>query len=227
VPATELQATLNQRRETLRSLRSEASIAVMSPERSAKATQLLIVERPDRLRVEVLSPPGVVFALASANGDLAAWVRDENRVYRGAATPGNLARYAGIDLQITDAVDILLGGPPRRTVREASVDAEPETGRVRLRQETDSGAQIVFFAGEPLLPVEVQEIGGGGDLLWRAHFDAYQSVGGFALATRIGVDVPGTGQSILVALRDAELNPSLPASVFVLPTPAGSSEVQL
>ena len=225
--AEELQRVLAERRQALRSLRSEASVAVYSPEQSGKAKQFLVVERPDRLRLEVFSPFGAVFALATANGDLAAWVRDENRVYRGPATPENLARYAGLDLQVADVVDVVLGSPPRRAVRAASVFAETSTRLLRLRQETEGGAQVVLFGGEPLLPVEVQEVDSDGELLWRASFADYRSVQDIALPTRIDVDLPRSEQRAEIVLSDPEPNPSLSESIFVLPSPPGSREVQL
>lgn len=225
--AADLQRLLAERREALHSLRSEASIAVSSPERSGKARQFLMAERPDRLRVEVFSPFGVAFVLATAQGDLAAYVREENRVYRGAATPENLARYTALDLHVADVVDVLLGGPPQRVVRSASVFAEASTGLLRLRQETEGGAQVVLFGGEPLLPAEVQELDADGALLWRANFGEYRSVGGVAVPTHIGVEVPSAEESLEVTLSEPEANPSLPESLFVLQTPAGSSEVNL
>jgi len=218
---------LAQRREAIQSLRSDSSIAVTSPERSGKAHQFIVVERPDRLRVEVLSPFGVVFALTSSDGDLAAYVREENRVYRGAATPANLARYAALDLKVTDVVDVLLGGAPQRQVSDASVYAEPSTGLVRLRQETAQGAQVVVFGDESRLPVEVQELDHDGALVWRAEFSNYRTVANVAVATRIAVELPSQKEKVEINYDGPDVNPTLSASLFSLPTPPGGEEVQL
>lgn len=227
VSASELQARLAERNEAIRALRSEATIAISSPERSGTARQFVIVERPDRLRVEVFSPFGTVFALTTSGGDLAAWVREENKVYRGDASPENLSRWAGLDLEVADVVDVLLGGAPTRAVESASVFPETVTGRLRLRQETGDGAQVVSFAGDTLLPVAVEELDADGVLLWRATFSSYREVGGVTLATRIGIELPASRQSVDVTLGDPEINPSLPPALFALPTPPGASVVPL
>jgi len=223
VSAAELQTRLAQRQEAIRALRSEATIAVSSPERSGTARQFLIAARPDRLRIEVFSPFGTVFALTTADGDLAAWVREENRVYRGDASPRNLSRWAGIDLAVADVVDVVLGGPPARRVESATVYPERATQRLRLRQETVDGAQVVAFAADTLLPAAIEELDADGVLLWRATFTGYREAGGVALATRIGIELPQAQQSVDITLSDPELNPALPATLFALPTPPGAT----
>lgn len=222
----ELQAILAARREAIRSLRSQASIAISSPERNAKASQFLVVERPDRLRVEVFSPFGIAFALTAADGELAAYIREQNRVFRGAATPENLGRYTSLDLQVSDVVDVVLGGAPPRKVESASVFVETATGRLRLRQETGQGAQVVLFAGDTRLPLAIEELDDDGTLLWRASFADYRGAPS-PVATRIGLELPAAEQTVEIVLDDPEVNPSLPASLFSLPTPSGAQEVDL
>lgn len=226
VDVDELQGVLAQRRLQVRALRSAATIAVTSPERSGTARQFLIAERPDRLRVEVFSPFGAVFALATAGGDLSAWVREENRIYRGPASPANLYRWSGIDLEVADVVDLLLGSPPARPVEMASVSAEIG-GRLRLRQETPTGAQIVTFTTEPLLPVEIEERSADGELLWRATLSSFRNVGGVPLAARIAVSIPEVRQNVDITLNDPEVNPDVPPGAFDLPAPSGAREVPL
>src|SRR5512143_544694 len=99
------------RRTTLRSLRAWARLAYESPDESHKAKQLLVAERPDRLRLEIFSPFGAVFVLAAADGSLAAYDRGAATVYRGAANADNLRRYTQMDLPVAGAVDLLLGTP--------------------------------------------------------------------------------------------------------------------
>lgn len=225
--AADLQAVLAHRREALRSLRSEATIAVSTPRGSASARQMIAVERPDRLRAEVFSPFGTVLAVVADQGRLAAYVREENVVYRGAASADNLRRWSGLDLRVADAVDLLLGGPPRREPIAAEASSEPATGRLRLRQETDAGAQVVLFSPEPPLPVEVQELDRDGTLLFRARLSEYREVSGIALATVVVFESPRAEQTVEIGLTDPEVNPALAPQLFLLPTPPGSREIPL
>jgi hypothetical protein len=100
-----------------------ARLRYSAPEESRSAKQLVIAERPDRLRFEILSPFGAVFVLTAADGALAAWTRSESTVYRGSASAENLQRYAQVDLPVATAVDLLLGTPPlRERGRRVSAD---------------------------------------------------------------------------------------------------------
>jgi outer membrane lipoprotein-sorting protein len=225
--AADLQALIESRRGALRSLRSEATISVTSPRGSVSAQQLLAVERPDRLRAEIFSPFGTVLALVVGDGELAAYVREENRVYRGQASPRNLERWSGLSLSPADVVDLLLGTPPQRDVLSAAASSEPATGRLRLRQQLDEGAQVVYFAGETPLPVEIHEVDDEGVVTFRVSLADFRDVGGIALATHLILESPAVEQTAEIALKDPEVNPELPAQIFELSTPPGSREVEL
>ena len=54
--AEDIVAALEQRRGAVRSLRAMARLSYASPEETRKAKQLVIAERPDRLRFEIFSP---------------------------------------------------------------------------------------------------------------------------------------------------------------------------
>src|SRR5262249_13156660 len=120
-------AALEQRRASVRSIRAMARLHYASPEESRSAKQLVIAERPDRLRFEILSPFGAVFVLTAADGALAAWTRSESTVYRGTASAENLQRYAQVDLPVATAVDLLLGTPPLQANADGVVSADDDS----------------------------------------------------------------------------------------------------
>ena len=107
----ELDAALAARRYAVQGLRALARLRYTDGADTASARQAVVVERPDRVRVEVLSMLGAVFLLVTDHGQLTAYVRDEHTVYRGAASPQNLARYARIGVPIDALVDLLLATP--------------------------------------------------------------------------------------------------------------------
>jgi outer membrane lipoprotein-sorting protein len=224
--AAELEAALVKRRDTIHSLRALAHVRYRDPEESNTSREALVVARPDRLRVEVLSLFGSVFVLVTDHGLLTAYARQEDTVYRGHASPENLWRYVRLDLPVSDLVDLLLGTPPPRQTSEAEVSFDPRTGWIELAQQRAHGAQLVWFS-PAALPLRIEEQDADRRTLWRATFDNYESQNGVAVATRIALEVPAWHRSLDVALEDIDLNPSLDAAVFAVQAPPGSKVVDL
>lgn len=215
---------LDARRAAVRSLRAWARLSYTAPDESHRAKQLLVAERPDRLRLEILSPIGTVFVLTASDGALAAYARDEATVYRGAASAANLQRYTQVDLPVATAVDLLLGTPPLRGGSDAVVSADGAAAK--LWQESASGATVAWFS--PVLePTRYEQHDADGRVLLRASFDGYTAVDGVRLPSRLAIELPASQRRIDIALSEPEVNPPLPETVFALQTPAGSREVFL
>jgi len=224
--AAQLEATLAARRDAVRSLRALARLRYRDGRESNSSHEAIVVARPDRLRVEVLSLFGSVFVLTARDGTLTAYARQDATVYQGQASPENLWRYARIGLPVSDLVDILLGTPPSRLGGHAQVAFEPSSGWIRLRQDLDDRSQVVWFS-EAELPVAAEERDGGGEPVWHATFAEYEDHAGFPVATRIGLEMPDAQRSVDVALEDIDLNPTLDHSIFAFQTPPGSKIVNL
>jgi outer membrane lipoprotein-sorting protein len=224
--AAELEAVLAKRRDTVHSLRALAHIRYRDLQESNSSREAIVVARPDRLRVEVLSLFGSVFVLAADDGALTAYARQENTVYRGHASPENLWRYVRLTLPVNDLVDLVLGTPPRRQVKEARVSFDPDTGSIELSQEWAHGTQIVWFS-PTALPLGAEERSPDQQTLWRASFNDYERQNGFAVATRIALTLPKWQRSLDITLEDIDLNPTLDATVFAVQIPPGSKVVDL
>jgi outer membrane biogenesis lipoprotein LolB len=222
--ATQLETVLAARRDAVRSLRALARLRYRDQEESTSSRQALIVARPDRLRVEVMSLFGSVFVLTADEGTLTAY--KDNTVYRGQASPENLRRYIHVGLPVSELVDIVLGTPPPRQGRHAQVSFDPQAGAVRLWQDLGHGALVVWFS-EAELPVAAEERSVDGQPQWRATFGDYAQRDGCPVATRIGLELPLWHRSLQIILEDVDLNPVLDRSVFALQTPPGSKVVSL
>ncbi len=225
-PAAELQAALAARRDALHSLRGIAHLRYRSPEESSSSREAIIVARPDRLRVEVLSMFGALFVLTAEHGTMTAYARQEDTVYQGRASTENLWRYARLALPVSDIVDIVLGTPPLRQARRAHVSFEDSTGWVRLDQESDDWMQVVWF-NDLQLPTAAEESDSDGRPCWRARFDDYESRAGLSVATRIRLESPAASRTMEIALGDVDVNPPLDRSAFTFPIPPGSKVVDL
>ncbi len=222
-----LRQIVESRRQSLHSLRSEARVNLESPEGSGSARQAILAARPDFLRVEVFSPFGTAFVLTAAHGRLAAYVRNENRLYRGVASRENLSHYAQLDLRLPDIVDLMLGTPPERQPGFGLVFFDPASGHIRLRQEIPTGTQVIDFAGEPLRPVAVEQRARDDQLIWRAEFSRHESIGGVLVPLHIDLEQPEHQRRVSIDFESPEPNPELAGRLFALQPPPGSEEVDL
>jgi hypothetical protein len=219
-----LAAALDARRAALHSLRAWARLSYTAPDESRRAKQLLVVERPDRLRLEVFSPFGAVFVLTAADGELSAWDRGEAVVYRGAASAENLDRYVQVDLPVPDAVNLLLATPPlARTPGVVTADGDA----IKLWQDSSDGVTATWFATATLDPRRVEHQGADGRVRLRATYDAWSALNGVRLPSQVAIELPESQRRIAVDLSDIEVNPPLAPTTFALATPAGSREVAL
>ncbi|HUI27407.1 MAG TPA: hypothetical protein VL403_15095 [Candidatus Kryptonia bacterium] len=223
--AEALTSVLEHERAARTSLRTLARMAYDGPDERGHARQVMLVVRPTRLRIEVLSPLGTVFVLTADDGALAAYARSEATVYRGRASRANLQRYARVNLGVSDAVDLLLGTPPPRVAHHDVVSFDAERAAIELWREIDGGAQVVWFNGA-LQPVATEERDDDGHVLWRARFSDFVAQQG-DMPEHIELDVPNESRHVALDFQDVEVNPPLAESWFTLATPPGATEVRL
>ena len=224
--AAQLQAALEQRRAQVRSLRALARLQYRHPEGPNVSREAIVVERPDRLRVEVLSMVlGAVFVLTARDNAFTAYARGEDKIYRGVASPQNMWRYARIGLPIVDLVDLVLGTPPQRPATWTHVTFDSDTGWVQLSQDVEGGVLIVWF--EDTLPRAAEMRDSYGEVQWRAMFSKYEEHDGIAIATRIRAEVPDRDHSVKIDLDDIDLNPTLDPATFTFIAPKGAEIVDL
>lgn len=214
-------AALADASEARRSLRGTLRLSLDGPEGSFRSTQVLLLQRPARLRVEVLGFLSQTVAVLTTDGAQFDLFRaQERRLERGPVYPGLLHDVARIDLEPDEAVAVLLGAPRMPPgLRVSRVDATQEGGLAidlvdapgALRRHVELGP------GRELRAAEVRTL--GGSVLWRASFDDYRDVAGTSFAHRVALRFPDSGTDVDVVFTRVELNPELPEEAFVLSLP--------
>src|SRR5262249_19705137 len=146
-----------------------AHLHYRDPQQSGTSREALIVARPDRLRVEVFSMLGSVFLVITNQGAITAYARQEDTVYRGAASPENLERYARVGLPVSDLIDIVLATPAPHAPDHDRVSFDTVVGAVRLARTLADRQQSVWFSPASV-PVAAEERDDHGQLVWAATF---------------------------------------------------------
>lgn len=221
----QLQAHLSARRQIVHSLRGLARIEYRHPDGTNTSREALVVERPDRLRVEVLSLFGAVFVLTSQDGVFTAYARHEEKIYRGAASSQNMWRYARIGLPVPDLVDLVLGTPPQRSASWSDVTFDDDTGWVQLTQDLEGGALVIWFEDDLPRAAELRDT--YGEVQWRAMFGKYRALDGVMIARRIKLVVPREDHTVKIHLDEIDVNPEIDANSFTFVVPDGTAVVEL
>lgn len=196
-------------------LRGRARLAVDGDVR-IRGKQILVLERPASMRIEVLGFLDQTAAVIATDGERFEIFRSADHSYEsGDVRPDLLWREAHLALTPEEAVDVLLGGPAPGAdllpARAAQADADwirmdlvGAGGRVRQRVAFDSAARLR----------ELSTLDADGGVRWRARFDDYAEVDGEPFAHQIVVD-EGVAH-VEISLRDVELNPALDPGIFRL-----------
>lgn len=219
--AAVLFASLTRDAAMRRSLRGVARLAIEGPTGSGRAKQILVLERPARLRVEVLGLLDQTLAVLVTDGARYRLVRSQDRsIEAGAVYAALLADVAGLTVTPEQAVRLLLGAPQGAAEQLESAAQLPDGGvRLVLRS---SGApqreQLDCDAAGNLQRWAL--LGAGGELLLEARYGDRRPLGGVAFAHELELRDLRTDASVRIAWSRVELDPVLPPELFDVPAQA-------
>jgi hypothetical protein len=205
-----------------RALRGRARIDVESASGlRLSGRQVVVAERPTRLRVEVLGLFDQALAVLTTDGDRFELFRAQDLSFEeGPLRPEILWEEARIALLPEEAIGVLLGAPlPVPGLEPVRAEGAAD-GSVRVSLAAPGGAErrrMGFDAQGRLQRIDV--LADDGEVLWSAAFGGYAPVGGVPFAHAITLHVAHGDTRAEIRLRDVELNPDLPAGVWSIRPP--------
>ena len=229
VSADRLLAGIDQRSAAVQTFRALAQMHYVGSSDTLAVKEVVAVERPNRLRIEMMSAFGVALQIASDGSRLCAYHRGDRTFYRGRATAENLSRFTRLDLELADVVDLLIGLPPHREWRGTpSIAFDRPQGNWRVETALgDGGSLTVWFDPDSLLPVRATETSSTGAVRYTAKYGNYGTVSGVAMPAAVRFEVPEQEAKIDLRYSDVSLNANLAAGLFSFDAPAGSKIVDL
>ncbi len=208
-----------------RSLRGRARMSVDGDEGGVRlrARQVLVLERPASLRVEILGLLSQVAAVLVTDGDQFQLFNTGDGTFTfGAVTPALLWETAYIALTPAEAAAVIVGAPPPDAGEalaplSAAIDAD---GAIRVDLADARGAvrRRVLFDAEGR-PRELEMRVGQGAVAWTARWEDYEELGGAPFAHKIVLDVAAGGTHAEISLSGVELNPETSPDMFQLDLP--------
>jgi hypothetical protein len=213
-----LLAELERAGASRRSLRAIARLSLDGPAGSGRAKQILLVERPDRLRVEVLGLLDQTVAVLTTNGVRYRLFRSETRSEtEGAVHAGLLWEVAGLAVTPAQAVRILLGAPALAPGSRLTGGTRLADGRLRLdlREPGASGSVRLEFDPQARL-VGWSQLDAAGAAQYEARFADHRPLGGELFPHELELHDRTTGAHARVRFLQVELNPPLEPALFEL-----------
>lgn len=208
-----------------KALRGIATLSFDGTAGSVRSRQVIVVEMPARLRIEVQGFLNQSLAVLVTDGERFELFRAEDRSRRsGEVYPGLLYEVAQVDLTPAEGVALLLGLPPDPPGLLLASAAGLDDGGVRLERVDTEGVlrqRIDFDVQGRLARVEAYEP--GERLLWSAEYRDYRDAENPGFAYAIGLWFPSSQTRVDLDFKHVEINPVLPDGVFTLPPLRGGT----
>jgi hypothetical protein len=219
--AEELLRPLARRNSDLASLRSLANVYYSATDGKHNFQEIVLVRRPDRLRLETLYPLGVLMIVTASPEGLTGYATREGVFYRGQSSRENLWRFTQIPLSVAEAASLLMGLPPR-------ISGEWRREGPSLIQDAGGGWKeaLTFDSAQPL-PIRWQLFNPSGQVELSAEFGDYAQTSAGQFPMRIALENPTQKRRVEIAYKEPELNVELAPSLFVQKKPDNAREVAL
>lgn len=197
-----------------------------------KVRQLILVKRPDKLRVQTRIPGTneILSVLVSDGERFAMHERDTNRYYTGPATPDNIDRLLPVGLSARDVVRVMLGGAPWDRL-----DQEPGSPQLTWNRRTGRYRYSVRTATDGMLHVEIRptdyavvsmtETNPRGEALYEYETDDWERHGSASLPVFRRFVWPERDLDFSLDVGQTQIGVDLSDALFVLPPPAGSDVI--
>ncbi len=221
----ELLAQVRRSQERVTSCRGSGRLGISSRDLSGSLDAWVAVERPARVRVEVVDFFGNPAAvLVAAGGRFALLDSRAGVLYRGEDRPESLARFVPVPVGARELAAVLCGTVP--ILDGTPVSAEPGDGVVLLEIAGKGGRQVLAVGEEASVERATFLPAADGGTSWRAAFSVFRHPGGRRFPTE--VDLRGGGAELSFRWKDdLETNVVAGDAPFALDPPRGVRVVDL
>jgi hypothetical protein len=222
----------------IRSLRAEAKVDQRGKQGRVKGRVLMFVERPDRMRFDVMTQFGPALILTSDGATFALSDFKDNRYLHGQACERNIARLIGVALSGEAVTSVLLGDVPPLAAASESVQCSGQGGYRVERRATDGTRQSVelallesdLSAAPEAQRSELREVkywNAQGKALYRVRYEDYRSLAGGAVRLPFTVHIEdlANGSDALLHFQSIDANVHVPPDAFTQ-SPRGGLSIE-
>jgi outer membrane lipoprotein-sorting protein len=220
--SAKLTESLNQRREQIRTLRALAHVNYTGPEGKQSFDEAVLVQRPDRLRLETLSMLGAILIVTANKQEIIGYHPREGIMVRGQSSKANLLRYTQIPLELDEITALLAGLPPVDGSKPAQQD-----GNTLVFSANGVKKDAVSFESQQPVPTQWQRFNSSGAVELSASFSDYVNTAAGLFPGKINIEAPLQKKKLEIRFQEPELNASIQADQFSQSKPAHVQEVPI
>jgi hypothetical protein len=220
--SSEMIKSLTQRREQFRTMRSLAQVDYAGPEGKHGFQEVVVVQRPDRLRLETLTSLGAILIVTANDKELIGYHPREGVFVRGRRSKENLLRYTQIPLELDEITSLLVGLPPV----EAAAPWKQE-GNTLIFSPNGRKKDAVSFESQQAVPTKWERFNENGALELTAQFSDYVSTPAGLFPTKINMEAHLKKKKVEIRYQEPETNGKIPSELFTQQKPAHAQEVPI
>jgi hypothetical protein len=224
----ELLTRLKAREQQVQSFQAKGRITFLSPRQNYSGTALLAGRRPASLKVDVLDFLGrTILSFATDGIEVKVLSPQENKLFFGPATPGNLAAFIPPTVTLPQALRLLVGALPLSPGPPDRFDYQAASGRYLL--EWGQGGVLqerLWVSAQGLYPVQDEWFGGAAQPRFTAELADFGALTP-DLAAKITLKSSTPKMEMRLVFSTFKLNPPLTPTELTLSPPPGVGEVPL
>jgi hypothetical protein len=221
-PTGELINSLGERHKQFRSLRALARLDYAGPDGKGNVQEAVLVQRPDRLRLETLTFLGAVLIVTVNDREIIGYHPREGIFVRGPRTKENLFRYTQIPLELAEMTALLLGLPP------VDIGAPVrQEGPALVFSPNGRKQDAVAFEAQTPIPTRWERFNDAGAVELSAQFSEYISTPAGPFPSRIQIEAHLQKRKLEIRYQQPEVNASLSPEIFIQEKPAHAEELRL
>lgn len=212
---------LGERGERFRSVRALAQVNYAGPEGKHGFQEAVLVQRPDRLRLETLSYLGAILIVTANDREIIGYHPREGVFVRGPLTKANMLRYTQIPLELDEVTALLIGLPP------VGRSTPKQEGNALVFSSDGQKRDAVTFEAQQPVPTRWERFNGSGALEMTAQFSDYRPTPAGLFPSKITIESLAQKKKVEIRYQEPEINVPLSADLFTQQKPAHAQEVPI
>jgi hypothetical protein len=214
--------SLKQRNERFRALRSLAQVDYAGPEGKHGFQEAVIVQRPDRLRLDTLTFLGAILIFTANEKEVIGYHPREGVFVRGRPTKENLRRYTQIPLELGEITMVLMGLPPV----DPNAAWKQEENTLLLASGGRKRDVLTFASHEPV-PTKWERFSDDGKVELSAQFNDYAATPAGLFPLSLALEAHGQKRKLNIRYKEPDLNGTIPPEQFTQQIPGHVKEVPI
>jgi hypothetical protein len=203
-------------------LRALARVDYAGPDGKHGFQEAVIVQRPDRLRLETLTMLGAAMIVTVNDREIIGYHVREGIMVRGDTSKANLLKYTQIPLELDEITALLTGLPPV----DLSAPWQQE-GMALVFSPKGQKTDAVAFESQDPVPTQWERFNSAGAIEVKVSFGDYIATPAGLFPSRLTVEAPLQKRKVEIRYQEPELNVALSNDVFTQQKPGHVQELPI